>query len=327
MEPVDPTSVSSRTSHVLATGVTPRQLRGELWAHPFRGVVRPAYLGLDPLSEVLADAAAVAREHGALGGWASLAVQGNTWFDGLDGQGERRGVLVHCWRQSQIRVRPGIVPSRGEVHREERRWAGAVEVTTMARAAYDEMRLARDRREAVVVLDMACSTTSGVPHTSIDEVLQVVKSHAKTRGIAQARWALGHAVSRSASPWETRTRLVAELDAGIHGLQVNVPVFDLFGNLLGIADLIDPATGLVIESDGSGHREAQRHTDDNVREEKFERARLVVCRVTSLDHADRWGTVGRMHRARRDAARESNRLWTLEKPSWWTTWKHAPRWE
>jgi hypothetical protein len=307
--------------------VSARQLRGEQWAHPYRGVVRPAYIGLDPLSEVLADSAAVAREHGALGGWASLSLQGNTWFDGLDPPGERRGVLVHCWRKSQIRTRPGIIPSRGEVHREERCWVGSVEVTTMARAAYDEMRLARDRREAVVALDMACSTTSGVPHTTIDEVAKVVRSHSKTRGIAQARWALAHAVARSASPWETRTRLMAELDADIQGLQVNVPVFDLFGNLLGIADLIDPATGLVIESDGSDHRDARTHTDDNVREEKFERARLVVCRVTSLDHADRWGTVGRMNRARLDAARERERLWTLKKPEWWATWKHAPRWE
>ena len=327
MEPVDPTSVSRRSSYALNAGVTPRQLRGEQWAHPYRGVVRPAYLGLDPLSEVLADAAALAREHGALGGWASLAAQGNTWFDGLDRHGERRDVLIHCWNKSQIRARPGITPSRGHVHRDERCWVGSVEVTTMARAAYDEMRLAADRREAVVVLDMACSTTSGVEHTSMEEVLEVVNSHTKTRGIAQARWALAHAVSRSASPWETRTRLMAELDADIQGLQTNVPVFDLFGNLLGIADLIDPATGLVIESDGSDHREAQRHTDDNVREEKFERARLVVCRVTSLDHADRWATVGRMHRARLDAARVRDRLWTLEKPDWWYTWKHAPRWE
>jgi hypothetical protein len=327
MAQVDPTSVSRRTSDALNAGVTPRQLRGKLWAHPFYGVVRPAYVGLDPLSELLADAAAVAREHGAVSGWAALALHGNTWFDGLDRRGERREVLAHCGSKSQLRVRPGITPSRGDVQRGETCWVGAVEVTTMARAAYDEMCLAPGRREAVVVLDMACSTTSGVPHTSIDEVFQVVKAHVKTRGIAQARWALGHAVSRSASPWETRTRLVAELDADIQGLQVNVPVFDLFGNLLGIADLIDPATRLVIESDGSGHREAQRHTDDNVREEKFERARLVVCRVTSLDHADPWRTVGRMHEARLDAARQRDRLWTLEKPAWWSTWKHAPRWE
>ena len=324
---MDPTNVSRRSSYALKVGVTPRQLRGEQWAHPYRGVVRPAYIGLDPLSEVLADAAALAREHGALGGWAALAAQGNTWFDGLDRHGERRDVLIHCWNKSQLRVRPGITPSRGHLHRDERCWVGSVEVTTMARAAYDEMRLAADCREAVVVLDMACSTTSGVQHTSIEQVVKVVNSHAKTRGIAQARWALGHGVSRSASPWETRTRLMAELDADIHGLQVNVPVFDLFGNLLGIADLIDPETGLVIESDGSGHREAQRHTDDNVREETFERARLVVCRVTSLDHADRWATVGRMHRARLDAARVRDRLWTLEKPDWWHTWRHAPRWE
>lgn len=327
MGPVEPTEISCRTSRALNDGVSPRQLRGDQWTHPFRGVVRPSYVGLSSLSEVLADATALAVDHGALGGWASLAVQGNSWFDGLDREGVRRSVLIHSWSKRQLRPRKGIEPSRGLVHPEEIVWSGLHAVTTLARAAYDEMRLAAGRREAVVVLDMACSTTAEVPHTTIDEVVCVIDSHTKTRGIAQARWALGHAVSRSASPWETRTRLMAELDAGIVGLQANVPVFDLAGNLLGIADLIDPATGLVIESDGAGHREARQHTDDNVREEKFERARLVVCRVTSLDHADRWATVGRINRARLDASKETDRRWTLQKPNWWWSWKHAQRWE
>jgi hypothetical protein len=261
-----------------------------------------------------------------LGGWASLWAQGNRWFDGFDRGGDPRDVLIHCLAGSQLRVRPGIIPSQADLHPDEVDSLAHYDVATLARSAYDEMRVAGSLRDAVVVLDMAVSTTSGVAHTTLAAVRRVVESHHKTRGIVQARNALDLGTSRSASPWETRTRLLAQLDVGITSLQVNVPVFDLFGTLLGIADLIDPETGLVIESDGSGHREAQKHTDDNVREEKFERAGLVVCRVTSLDHAHRWATVGRINSAWADAGRMRKRLWTLEQPDWWASWLPARRW-
>lgn len=234
--------------------------------------------------------------------------------------------MVHCLPGSQLRVRPGIEPSEGRLHPDEVVHPGSYAVTTMARAVYDEMRVAPNVREAVVALDMATSTTAGLPHTTLEEVLHVVDAHHKTRGIVQARRALAMSSSRSASPWETRTRLLAELDVGLTGLLVNVPVFDLDGALLGVADLIDPATGLVIESDGGHHREAGQHTEDNVREERFERAGAVVCRVTSIDHRARWATVGRIAAAQRDAVRSSRRTWTLDQPDWWTHSHAAQRW-
>ncbi|MCD9199559.1 hypothetical protein [Aeromicrobium wangtongii] len=289
-------------------------------------MIAPAYLSVDPTAARISVAIALMGPANALGGWAALRVQGNTWFDGLDRSGDDRDVLIHCLPGSQLRVRPGIEPSEGRVHPDETLARGSFAVTTLARAAYDEMRVAVGVREAVVVLDMATSTTSGMPHTTLDAVAAVVESHHKTRGIAQARQALAMSSPRSASPWETRTRLLAELDVGLSGLLVNVPVFDVSGALLGVADLIDPATGLVIESDGAHHRAAEQHTLDNVREERFERAGLVVCRVTSLDHQDRWATVGRLASAHRDAARSLRRDWTLVQPDWWRTWPAARRW-
>ncbi|MBC7592955.1 MAG: DUF559 domain-containing protein [Kineosporiaceae bacterium] len=117
------------------------------------------------------------------------------------------------------------------------------------------------------------------------------------------------------------------MDADIKQPRVNLPVFDLDENLLGVADLIDESTGLVIEFDGATHRELPQHTKDNRREEKFERAGLVVSRVTALDHRDRWGTAARMRAAQRDARSSPKRLWTLEKPDWWRTWPPARQWE
>jgi hypothetical protein len=326
MDSIDPTLISLRRSRALELGISPAELRSKLFEHTTHGVVRPGYFAVDPTSARIGDAVALMGAANVLGGWASMYVQGNRWFGGVDRAGLDREVLVHCVKGSQLRVRSGIRPSEGVVFADEIISLGHYDVSTMARATYDEMRMAHGVREAVIALDMATSTTSDVAHTTIDAVHRVIVSHHKTRGIEQARRALPLGSSRSASPWETRTRLVAQLDADIVDLRVNAPVFDLRGKLLGVADLIDPQTGLVLESDGADHRELERHTDDNVREETFERSGLVVCRVTSLDHRNRWGTVARIRAAQRDAEQSRTRLWTLDTPDWWLSWTPARRW-
>ncbi|MEH3033283.1 MAG: DUF559 domain-containing protein [Aeromicrobium erythreum] len=111
-------------------------------------------------------------------------------------------------------------------------------------------------------------------------------------------------------------------------MQVNVPLFDPFGRLIAVADLLDPETGLVIESDGAHHREAERHAADNVREERLEDHGLVVARVTHLDHRGRWDLAGRLRSAQRRAvALERPRTWTTTPPAWWSTWPPARRWQ
>lgn len=323
MDAIDPYRVARRVGR---SGLLPAELRSDLYEHPVHGVVTPAYLGVDPVAKRIAVAVALMGPRNALGGWASLLVQGNRWFDGRGPTGVDRDVLIHCLPGSQLRARDGITPNEGRVCPSELVDRGSYAVTSLARAAYDEMRMADDLRGAVVALDMAISTTSGVPHTTLDEVVVVVGAHHKTRGIAQARRALALGSDRSASPWETRTRLVAQLDVGIEGLLVNVPVFGPSGEFLGVADLIDPRTGLIIESDGAHHRGAQQHAADNVREEAFERAGAVVCRVTSSDHGNRWPLVGRIAAAWRDAQRVTSRTWTLEKPPWWHASRAGRRW-
>lgn len=316
-----------RSAEAIRRGATAKTIRNLSWEHPHHGVVRPKAVGADPLLVRIADTCALLGDGRILGGWASLRVQGNLWFDGIDGRGNDRDIAIHCLGGSQLRRRRGVVPSRGLLLADEFFRLEAYDVATMARAAFDEMRAARGFREAVVVFDMATSTTAGYPHTTSARIERVLGLHHKTRGIVQATRALGLGSTRSASPWETRTRLIAELEANLKGLLVNVPVFDLHGNLLGVADLLDPETGLVIESDGAGHREAVAHSGDNIREEKFERALMTVVRVTSLEHADRYATAGRMRAAQRDARAQPNDRWTLEKPDWWRNWPPGRRWE
>ncbi len=326
MDAADPTSQSMRSGRAVENGETPKTIRNLTWLHPMHGVLRRADLDLDPVMARLSDAVALMGPGTVLGGWASLRAQGNTWFDPNCETGVRP-VMIHCLVGSQLRRRAGIVPNRGLLFADEFYRLERYDVTSLARAAYDEMRMAKGLRNAVVVLDMAVSTTSNVPHTSISAITRVIESHHKTRGIEQARRALSLGSSRSASPWETRTRLIAHMDAGLKGLLVNAPVFDAAGDLLGIADLLDPQTGLVIESDGAGHREAQAHSADNIREEKFERALMTVVRVAALEHANRFAVAARIRAAQRDAKKTMNNRWTLEKPEWWSRWPHARRWE
>ena len=82
--------------------------------------------------------------------------------------------------------------------------------------------------------------------------------------------------------------------AGLPGLLVNVPLYRATGEFLGIPDLLEPVTGLVIEYDGEQHRDLDQHTADNLREESFEGAGLAVVRVTSLDLKDAEATSSRI---------------------------------
>jgi len=108
---------------------------------------------------------------------------------------------------------------------------------------------------------------------------------------------LGLASERSRSPNESRTRLIWEVDAGLPRPLVNQHVWDLHGNLLGIADLLDVEAGLVGEFDGADHRAARMHTSDIGRQERFER-------------------IG-FHRSRARWLPPAQRRWTIEPPPGW----------
>lgn len=146
-----------------------------------------------------------------------------------------------------------------------------------------------------------------------------VDSRPGWRGVDQVRQALRLADERSRSPNETRMRLVWRLDAGLPAPEVNQPVWDLDGNLLGIADLFDPVAGVVGEYDGAEHRRAKRQSKDVAREERFRRRDLEYFKVTGPDMLSRPLVVDRMlgTRSRAKWLPESRRPWTLEPPPDW----------
>jgi hypothetical protein len=107
--------------------------------------------------------------------------------------------------------------------------------------------------------------------------------------------------------------------AGLPRPLVNVPIFDLHGRLLGIADLLDEEAGLVTEFDGQDHCRRRQHRADNDREEEFEGAGLVVVRADSLDMTEHQKRlVARLRSGRRRGLERDRRKdrWTLVEPEW-----------
>lgn len=318
----------ARVADLLAAGIEAHELRRKAWHHPFWGIARPVVdEPVQPHTRVR-DATALVRGGGAIGGWASAFRQGVRYLDGLDRFGRELPVLLHTVPGHQIRRRDGILPSRAGLLPGELVWFDGDPVTTLARALYDEMRLAPSVGEAVVVIDMGVSRLTGHARTTIAEVRRLVDRHVKTRGIVRARMAIERASDRSCSPFESRVRVVAEDALPDVWWRVNRPVFDDGGRLLGIADLIDPETGLVVESDGATHRKSERRATDNVRDDGMADASLTVLRVTAQELGDAVALDRRLRRGHRRARTRDLRSdrWTLVEPPWWPDSKLAQRW-
>lgn len=316
-----------RTSAALKGGASRSTLAGRPIEHPYHGVVRERVEGGRSARGRIDDALPLLTQGAVLTGWAAAHYQGVRMLDGWDRRMQEQPITIATPEHGQLRRRPGIAPTRRTLHRNEVLILDDITIATIARAAYDMALDAPNVCEALVAIDMCASTVIRQSRTTLANIVNLIGNHRKTRGIEQARRAISLASSRSASPWETRTRYEAEIGAGINGLLVNVPVFDATGNLAGIADLLDAQAGLVIESDGSDHLKAAAHSDDNVREEDLEMLGLFVSRVTAIDHRDRKSLHDRLSRARLHAAMDKRKqTWTLDKPAWWWRWPPSRRW-
>ena len=119
--------------------------------------------------------------------------------------------------------------------------------------------------------------------------------------------------------WESRLRVFAVKVVGLPAPEVNLPVFDQSGRLLGIPDLLWPEAALVLEYDGSGHRDRRQHRDDNVPEELLEGSGLTVVRADSLDLSGHRVRLRERIQSgyRRGMARDRSRdTWTVAAPTW-----------
>ena len=268
---VDPTGL---------TGPTPGTARGSRWERTSPGFYVPAGTDRTRPEQRIVEAMTGLPDRAALTGWGSVRMHGGAFSDG---QALGRRTLP-----VQVRLPPGMHPRpRHGVRFVEGPIEDLVEIyglccLAVVPALFDSMRLRNNVREAVVDLDMAAAARL----TSVATMREYVDSRPSWRGtpgVPVVRAALRLAHDRSASPPETRLRLVWVIDAGLPPPLVNVPVYDRHGNLLGIPDLLDPVAGLVVEYDGDDHRDPSRHSDDVDREARFRAVGLEVTRVTGRD--------------------------------------------
>ena len=292
-------------------GIGWRELGGSLWRSPFRGVhVWSATDPNEPLQRAY-DAAALLPSAGALGGWAACQVGGARELDGRGPSGrEAQPALVCLPRDLRVRRGPGIRPLRSNLDDSDVTEECGVRLTSPLRTAFD---LARTEppAEAVVAVDYLCR---GRPEFLAD-LLTYTRDHSALRGSRQALAAVRRASPRSRSSGETRLRLLWTIGAGMPEPVVNPVVRLLDGFLLGMPDLLDPLLGYAGEYDGAGHRDPEQHARDNVREEGFEGAGLVVVRFGGVDIGPaRRRSVVRLAAGRRRAVEAARlpRLWAWE---------------
>ena len=296
---------------LLDIGVTPGELAGPGWSSPYRGVHRPAdpTRVASPLQRIM-DVAELLPVGAALGGWAAAYLLGATEMDGRGWSGQQvQPVPVVLPPPVLIRARTGLTRWRSVLGDDDVVVVDGIPVTSAVRTGFDLVRRSQ-LRDGVTVLDLLGRQLRLSP----DAVSSYAQRHRKWRGLPRVAPAVELADIRARSAGETRLRLTWILDAQLPRPEVNPRVFDLDGQLVAEADLLDPEAGVVVEHDGSQHRELANHVLDNAREEWVEDTGLIVVRTCSPDLwvENRRRTVLRLQVAhRRGSSRDRNRdRWT-----------------
>ena len=297
---------SLRTTDLLALGVTPKELRGPRWRTPFRGVHTPAIANPSSPAQRVLDAAELVPAGGAIGGWAAGWLLGATDLDGRGRSGrETEDLVVLVPRGHHPTPRPGIRFIRSDLADDDLTIVDGIVVTNAIRTAFDLARRA-GIEDGLVATDVLCRQL----HLAPALVLSYAQQHRRLRGSPIARTVLSLTDPRSRSTGESRLRYIWIVLAGLPRPQCNAYVVDENGTVVAMPDLLDDGTGLVAEYDGSSHREASEHTEDNNREESMEGLGLVVVRATSIDVGPRRDrTVTRLQTAAARARAVTTRSW------------------
>lgn len=291
-----------RTADLLANGATKDVIAGRQFRALHRGVHVPAHV-LDSPDLRIQAAARLLRPGDALGGWAAARLLGAPFLDGIGPAGPE-DVLIHLPKGSKLRPRDGIRYLRTDAH--DIVQVRGIAVTSPATTVVDLIRWAEEWREGAV----AAECLLGTPLVRLEDVRHFLTAHPGTRGLPLVSRTLPLLSEHSWSPGETRLRFLWQLDAGLPRPLCNVRIHTAGGHLLGIADLLDPETGLVGEYDGRpDHERWSAAVQDRIREEAFEAVGLHVARFFNPDVTTR-------RRRRVHRLREAWRRGPAE-GSWW----------
>jgi len=284
-------------------GPTPDETRGPNWRAPSHGLHVPANVDVS-IEQRIIEAGARLPARGMVTGWAALRLAGAAYFEG-----RQRDVPVLLPHASRIRA-PGVEVRRTRLPLPTSEVRYGVPCAPLAVALVHELRLERDFRELVVMIEMAL--LAGI--VTREEIREVLES---TRRMHTRHFdALDLATGECRSPPEVRMTLTWLLDARFGKPLMNREVLDLDGRLLAVVDLLDAESGSYGEYDGEAHRGRARHRRDVERAEVLRDVGLEGFTIVAGDSVD--VQVQRMTAARRRA------LWLPERERRWQVGKHVP---
>ena len=199
---------------------------------------------------------------------ATFTVRTAAWLHGLDVD-PIHPVEVAVPASSGIRSRPGLTVRKSDIATSETINLRGLPATTIQRTLLVSRTL--PEVEALIVLDQALR-----------------------KGFARVNTPLGLLAEPAESPMETRLRWLL-LNAGLPRPIVQAKLHDARGREIARADLYYPDARLVIEYDGTNHRD--RLIDDNRRQNLLVDAGFQVLRFTAADLNQRPGAVAALVRA------------------------------
>lgn len=270
VKPFVPPALRSRpftAAEASRAGVTRRQLRGSAYRRLGAGLYRWVGLKENPLLIL----SAVARR---LPDGAAFSGRTALWLHGLD------EVLRD---PIEVTIPEPIGSSRLAGASVRRSALGGEEIllrrdlpTTSALRTVADIGGQDSLTEGVVAADLFLHARL----VTMAELLAHVAEHAKARGIARLRSVVDLAEPKTESAMETRLRMLLVL-GGLPRPEVQVPVHDDQGNVLGRPDLLYRLQHLAIEYDGGNHRD--RLVDDNRRQNGLVGADFSLLRFTASD--------------------------------------------
>lgn len=135
------------------------------------------------------------RSGGAVTGWASCRLHGANFFDGLERDGVSRiSVPMNVGPHGNLRADGQVLPCFHQLNDADRAVRHGIPTVTAVRSTYDAMRLAEDRRESVVAIDMMAAAELASVRSIREYADQQPSGH------ALAVWALDLASEHSRSP-------------------------------------------------------------------------------------------------------------------------------
>lgn len=231
-------------------------LRGR-WRATTHGLYVPSGTDSERVEQHVLEQWMRAGDSGAVTGWAALRLHGAAYFDGRAADGS--WLAVQLVGPRQLSRTPHSVGTRRPVGRVE--VIQGVRCLPVEQALVDEVVRIGSDREGAVAIDMVCAArlTSTRRLTAFATTLP-----GRLRTPLLAALALAH--EHSASPPQSRMRLVWMIDGGWPEPLCNRLVYALDGRIVGRPDRLDVELGVVGEFDGEHHRSRAQHRRDVSRE-------------------------------------------------------------